>query len=137
LTHAHDEEYFRHWAKKTTYFGAVEHAGEYVGFTLAVRTEDLEADQQEWTRLFAGSELPDHYIRLIAVRPEYRRKQVGYLLYEDMFRHLSGSMASMIIRTPYNEASVRFHERTGFVVTHVVEKPTNDWNSFCIYLRDG
>ncbi|WP_227396135.1 GNAT family N-acetyltransferase [Jeotgalibacillus aurantiacus] len=58
------------------------------------------------------------YIHFVGVHPDYRRHQVGRLLYESFFEVTQkvGRTAIKAVTSPVNERSIAFHRKMGFSI---------------------
>lgn len=61
------------------------------------------------------------YVHLVGIHPDYRRKGVGRLLYEQFTEHCraSGCERMKAITTTGNDGSIRFHQAVGWTATEV------------------
>lgn len=71
---------------------------------------------------FLVSKAPETgYVHLVGIHPDFRRKGVGRLLYENFTEHCRslGCAQMKAITTPGNEGSIRFHQALGWTSTEI------------------
>ncbi|GEN85931.1 GNAT family N-acetyltransferase [Oceanobacillus sojae] len=94
--------FFNHF--KNTSFVAEEDS-EIIGFIIGFLSQD---------------QLDEAYIHFVGVHPDYRKKNIGKVLYEKFFAKVKMANRSVIrcITSPVNKTSIAFHQRMGFVIEH-------------------
>lgn len=86
---------------------------------------------------FLSPSLPDEaYIHFVGISPEHRHRGLARACYERFF-DLARSDARCWVRavtSPVNDASIAFHRRLGFTVTHPTGTPRDDYVRFALRL---
>ncbi|WP_152657975.1 GNAT family N-acetyltransferase [Oceanobacillus sp. CFH 90083] len=92
--------FFNHF--KNTGFIA-EEEGEIVGFLIGFLSQD---------------QLDEAYIHFVGVHPDYRKKSIGQILYENFFNKVKKVDRKVVrcITSPVNKTSIAFHQKLGFII---------------------
>ncbi|MFD1451806.1 GNAT family N-acetyltransferase [Oceanobacillus sojae] len=92
--------FFNHF--KNTSFIA-EEDGEIIGFIIGFLSQD---------------HLNEAYIHFVGVHPDYRKRDIGKILYEKFFTKVKMADRKIVrcITSPVNKTSIAFHQKMGFVI---------------------
>lgn len=92
--------FFNHF--KNTSFIA-EEDGEIIGFIIGFLSQD---------------HLNEAYIHFVGVHPDYRKRDIGKILYEKFFTRVKMADRKIVrcITSPVNKTSIAFHQKMGFVI---------------------
>ncbi|GGP09012.1 GNAT family N-acetyltransferase [Oceanobacillus neutriphilus] len=62
--------------------------------------------------------LDEAYIHFVGVHPDYRKKDIGKILYKNFFAKVKMTDRKIVrcITSPVNKTSIAFHQKMGFVI---------------------
>lgn len=106
---------YERYLQAQQYFYVAESDGEIMGFLLAYESAAIAPEETLNTLLRTNLQDSFVLIKQICVAQQHAGRGVASTLYAHLFKNTATPrFAAAVVLEPYNEASVRFHERKGF-----------------------
>jgi len=125
-----DIEYYKNLIEDTSIdiYIAKNNAGTIIGFASIhrkkydiVKVRDvigtLSFENERTKELLLNEEVEFAYLDQVSILPEYKRKSVGTVIFQNALLKLAAPVVAFIVEKPlFNKASVYWHEHNGFIL---------------------